>query len=544
MARKPSYEELEHRVREFEEEILKHERIEHALEERRDYAEHIVAAVREPLVVLNADLRVVSASHSFYKTFAVKSEKTEGQFVYDLGNGQWNIPGLRELLEEIIPKNNTIEGFQIEHDFPTIGRRIMLLNARRIPTEADKTRLILLAIEDITERKQAEEKLNKAEYFERTLNEALRIALDPGSLENQLDRILDMVLKIPFLTLQSEGCICLVDNDKEVVDVKAQVGSCPEILSDDLPLPVGKCVCGQPTASNGILSANKATEPNGKCYECVESHGRYCCPIRSHDKMHGTINLTVKEGYKTDHQEMAFLASIANTIAGIIEHKTLEREKDELREQLIQSEKEAALGRMTDNIAHEIRNPLTALGGLARRLARRIPQETKEKNYVEVIVSDVIDDSLRLFEILYKDKGIKVQISRGDLPQINIDRERVRNIIDHLLSNSADALYRGGRITIMTGTEELERHGYVTVSITDTGTGIPETDQSKLFEPIFTTKAINSGMGVGLGLPICKKIMGEHDGLLRIQSEVEKGTTVKLFFPDSRSPNCSTVNLF
>jgi PAS domain S-box-containing protein len=162
MTKKPSYEELEHRVRELEEETLKDKRVEQALAELREYAENIVATVREPLVVLDADLRVVSTNHSFYRVFAVKPEETEGQFVYDLGNRQWNIPRLRELLEEIIPKNNTFEGFQMEHDFPTIGRRIMLLNARRIPMEADETRLILLAIEDVTERVEVEEALQKS----------------------------------------------------------------------------------------------------------------------------------------------------------------------------------------------------------------------------------------------------------------------------------------------------------------------------------------------------------------------------------------------
>ena len=162
MARKPSYGELEHRVRELEKETLKHKRLEQAPTELCEYAENIVATVREPLIVLDADLRVVSTNHSFYEVFAVKPEETEGQFVYDLGNRQWNIPRLRELLEEIIPRNNTFEGFQIEHNFPTIGRRIMLLNARRIPTEADKTRLILLAIEDVTERVRVEEALQKS----------------------------------------------------------------------------------------------------------------------------------------------------------------------------------------------------------------------------------------------------------------------------------------------------------------------------------------------------------------------------------------------
>jgi PAS domain S-box-containing protein len=162
MARKPSYGELEHRVRELEKEIFKHKRVEQALTELREYAENIVATVREPLVILDADLRVVSTNHSFYEVFAVKPEETEGQFVYDLGNRQWNIPRLRELLEEIIPKNNTFEGFQMEHDFPTIGRRIMLLNARRMPVDADKTRLILVAIEDVTDRVRMKEALEKS----------------------------------------------------------------------------------------------------------------------------------------------------------------------------------------------------------------------------------------------------------------------------------------------------------------------------------------------------------------------------------------------
>ena len=162
MARKPSYGELEHRVRELEKEIFKHKRVEQALTELREYAENIVATVREPLVILDADLRVVSTNHSFYEVFAVKPEETEGQFVYDLGNRQWNIPRLRELLEEIIPKKNTFEGFQMEHDFPTIGRRIMLLNARRMPVDADKTRLILVAIEDVTDRVRMKEALEKS----------------------------------------------------------------------------------------------------------------------------------------------------------------------------------------------------------------------------------------------------------------------------------------------------------------------------------------------------------------------------------------------
>ena len=127
-----------------------------------EYAENIIATVREPLIVLDADLRVVSANRSFYSTFQVTPEESERQFIYDLGNRQWNIPRLRTLLEELLPQNTVFNDFEMEHDFQTIGKKVMLLNARKIYRETNKTGMILLAIEDITERKQAEEKLHAA----------------------------------------------------------------------------------------------------------------------------------------------------------------------------------------------------------------------------------------------------------------------------------------------------------------------------------------------------------------------------------------------
>ena len=112
--------------------------------------------VREPLVVLDRDLRVVSASRSFYRTFAMEPRNTIGRMFYELDDGQWDIPALRKLLEEIIPDHRTIEAYEVEHDFPTIGRRIMLLNARQVFDEAHPDSTLLLAIENVTQRREAE----------------------------------------------------------------------------------------------------------------------------------------------------------------------------------------------------------------------------------------------------------------------------------------------------------------------------------------------------------------------------------------------------
>jgi PAS domain S-box-containing protein len=140
-------------------------------DEAREYAESIINTVREPLIALDQDLRVVTASRSFYGVFKVKPEETLGQLIYDLGNKQWNIPKLRELLENILPEKTTFENYEVEHDFANIGRRIMLLNARQIKRVLGKERIILLAIEDITEHKRLESLLTESEERFRRLFE-------------------------------------------------------------------------------------------------------------------------------------------------------------------------------------------------------------------------------------------------------------------------------------------------------------------------------------------------------------------------------------
>jgi len=155
--------ELRKRISELEKSETDLKKAERVVQEAREYAESVVETVREPLVVLDADLRVISANRSFYQNFKVIPEETKGQLLYDLGNRQWGIPRLRELLQEIMSEHTIFEDFEVEHDFPTIGRRVMLLNARRMYRETNQMQLILLAIEDITERKRAEEALQESE---------------------------------------------------------------------------------------------------------------------------------------------------------------------------------------------------------------------------------------------------------------------------------------------------------------------------------------------------------------------------------------------
>jgi PAS domain-containing protein len=110
----------------------------------------IVGAVRGPLLVLNSDLRVVTANPPFYGLFKTSAEETERRLIYELGDGQWDIPALRKMLDEVLSTDANFEGFRVEHDFPGIGRKQMLLNARRVRRADLKTDAILLAMEDVT----------------------------------------------------------------------------------------------------------------------------------------------------------------------------------------------------------------------------------------------------------------------------------------------------------------------------------------------------------------------------------------------------------
>jgi len=152
-----------------------------------DFLDNILSSMREPLLVLDSDLKVVKANYSFYRTFNVNPDETEGILIYDLGNRQWNIAGLRELLEEVLPKNTVFNNFEVEHNFEAIGRKIMHLNARRIYGEANQTQLILLAIEDVTKR----------EYYKRNLEEIVeKRTAELGGARREAEAALDEIKKL------------------------------------------------------------------------------------------------------------------------------------------------------------------------------------------------------------------------------------------------------------------------------------------------------------------------------------------------------------
>jgi hypothetical protein len=149
--------------------------------------------VREPVLILDKDLRVMAANESFYHTFQVESKDTEKKIVYELGNGQWNIPSLKKLLEDILPKNTFFKGFEVAHDFPVIGRKVMILNARQIHVASQGATaifppIILLAMEDVTEMMAVAETLaNHTNQLESKLSDRTqKLETRIGELEREM----------------------------------------------------------------------------------------------------------------------------------------------------------------------------------------------------------------------------------------------------------------------------------------------------------------------------------------------------------------------
>jgi two-component system CheB/CheR fusion protein len=382
------------------------DQLEQKIEERTrelTTAESIINTVREPLIVLDQDLRVVTVSRSFYEVFKVKSEETVGQLIYDLGNKQWDIPKLRELLETILPQKATFDNYEVEHTFATIGRRIMLLNARQIQKVLGKQRVILLAIEDITERKETENVMGKAhEELEALATELKRAAQ----------------VKTEFLAN----------------------------MSHELRTPLNSI--------NGFSEV-------------------------LYDETFGPLNVKQKQ--------------YVNNVLTSGKHLLL--------------------------LINQILDMAKIEAGKVKLTLSSLPMKSL-LNEISLLVADMVS----------KKKIEMVLEIAEDMPNIEADELKVREIIYNLLSNAVKYTPEGGKIGIRAEKADSE----IEVVVWDTGVGIASENMEKIFEGFFRVDTPYSRVteGTGLGLPLSKKLVELHGGKLSVESEgLGRGTMVRFTLP-------------
>ncbi len=372
-------------------------------DEALEYAESIINTVREPLIALDQNLRVVKASRSFYEFFKVKPEDTLGHLIYDLGNKQWDIDKLRELLETILPQKTTFDDYEVEHDFSTIGKRTMLLNARQIERLLGRERIMLLAIEDITERRKIENGLEKAHK-------------DLEMLTAELQRVARV--KSEFLAN----------------------------MSHELRTPLNSI--------NGFSEV-------------------------LYDETFGTLNEKQKK--------------YVNNVLTSGKHLLL--------------------------LINQILDMAKVEAGKMKLALSSLPMKN--------LLNDI---SLLLADMVRKKKVQMLLEIAEDLPNIEADELKVKEVIYNLLSNAVKFTPEGGKI----GMRAKKADSDIEIVVWDTGVGIAPENMEKIFEGFFRVDTPYSRVteGTGLGLPLSKKLVELHGGRLSVESEgLNKGTLVRFTLP-------------
>ena len=290
-------------------------RQERAVQVALAYADNIIATLREPFVVLDKNLRVKTANRTFYATFHVEKEETEGRFIFDLGNGQWNIPRLRTLLDDVLSNHHPVHDFDMEYDFPVIGKKIMLLNARRFESVESHSDMILLAIEDITERKQAEFALEMKNERLHLLWETAGVLLSATDPDAMLHGLLAKVG--PQLGVDAYFNF-MVDDRGDALRLVSCEGIPKETVHTIERLEFGKSICGTVAFLRQTLVVTHIQQSDDPKAELVKSLGlrAYVCnPLICDNLLLGTLSFGSRSKDEFDPDELAFLQTISQYVA-------------------------------------------------------------------------------------------------------------------------------------------------------------------------------------------------------------------------------------
>jgi len=494
------------------------------LQRAREYAENIVDTIREVLIVLDNRLRIVSANRSFYEAFETVPEKIEGRFIHELADQVWNIPEFLALLEKILMHSNEHAGLELDHEFPVLGRRVMLLNARWVYEERGETDRILLAMSDITERKRAEEAL----------------AAEKERLSVTLWNI-------------GEGVI--------VTDVRGTIGLMNR-TAEQLAGWTAQDAIGQRIDDVFQVFDERTREPCGNPVALVLQQGsprnrsRHMVLI-SRDRTERPLGETVAPVRDTH----------GDIIGVVIVFRDLTAER-RVEEDLAKNERLESVGVLAGGIAHDFNNTLTAIEG--NILVAKAHLTEDQKAYERLVEAEKaahrardltrqlltfarggkpIKKVLQLHDLLAESTVFALSGSKThaefDLPDdlwpIEADEDQVKQMTNNLVINADQAMPEGGTLTVsaenvVLADEEvltLSPGEYVRIRFSDTGIGIPREYASKIYEPYFTTKQTGSG----LGLTVAYSIVRNHDGTIEVEPRTEgTGTTFTVYFPSSHAP--------
>ncbi len=519
----------------------------------------LLDASPDPMIFVTRDYEIVFANAQAEELFGYKQEEMVCQSLNKL------IPPRYHRMHSIF-----VEGFFSDPRRRPMGVGLKLYAIKKSgeefrvdislsPIRLNGELVTVAAVRDITDRIKEQEMIEKNYYFQKVLDSILKISLETAPLNHKLSSALELILSVPHLALKMKGAVYLVSREAGELILAADSGFSEAQIASCSRVPLGKCLCGKAAQKCELLFTDCPGEGHEIQFEDGSPHGHYCVPIVSGGRPLGLINVYLREGHKRDADEDNFLISVSDAFAGMIAREETEREKERLQADLAQAEKLAAVGRITANVAHSIRNPLTSVGGFARRLQKKLETGSAGREYADFIVEevaalekilssvlsysrtspahleeqdmrDVADFVITMYGDAMKEHSITVTRSYKEVPKLLIDRQRVQEALENVLINAIDSMSQGGKLTVEVTGMTVKKRPYVVVKIKDTGQGMDKKTAGRIFEPFFSTKTERGGYG--LGLSISRKIIEEHDGFISVESKPGEGSVFYLYFPE------------
>src|SRR5688572_22711125 len=494
------------------------------VEDIETYAQDIVDTVREPLLMLDTNLRVQSANRAFYETFHVSAAETENQLIYQLGNGQWDIPDLRTLLEDVIPTSSVFNDFELEHTFPIIGRRVMLLNGRKLRAGSHSA-IIVLAMEDVTERRRSEADLRAIETYAQDIVDTVREPL----------LILDTTLRV------QSGNRAFYQTFKVS----------PDETENRLIYELGNGQWDIPA----LRTLLEDIVPKSSVFNDFELEHDFPALGRR------VMLLNARKLQAGHHGELLVLA-----MEDVTERRRAEEEVAKAKEASEMANRTKSL--FLANMSHELRTPLNAIVGYSEMLQEEavdrelttfsddLGKINASGRHLLALINDILDLSkieagkMELFlenfdlEALIDEVAATIQpmveknsnelhIERAaNLGSMHADQVKVRQALFNLLSNAAKFTHQGS-ITLHAQRETMDGSEWIVFCVEDTGVGLSSDKIVKLFQDFTQADASTTRKfgGTGLGLALTRRFCQMMGGDVTLRSAPGKGSTFTIKLP-------------
>lgn len=444
--------------------------------EERDYSQAIIATIHEPMLILDETFHIKSANKSFYTNFHVTEAETKGVLLYDLGNKQWNIPRLRKLLEDIIPKNLQFHDFEIKHHFPEIGEKIMLLNASRIIQKSQGEQLILLAIHDITETRARALKLQQIEK-ELLKKDITETKIEKERLEKAVkERTKELIqankeLVIQYLDKEKKASELIIANKKLAYQNEEKEKRAEELL-----------IINKELSAFTYIASHDLQEPLRKTQLFIS---------RIFDSTEQTLSEKNMDYFKRIQASANRMQVLINDILDY-SRVTEETEKTE-------KFKKADLNSIVQNVLHELTLAETIEETKTNVIYGKLPEIQGIPFQLKQLFTNLINNSIK-----YR--------APGRAPVIDIQSSVVNGAdIENTNANASKEYYK--------------------ITVADNGIGFEQQYAERIFTLFQRLHDKQAFSGTGIGLTICKRITENHNGFITATGIPNQGATFAIYFP-------------